>query len=795
MNKIFAVISSRKFLSAALGAFLALAAFGMPSGLAHADAPTSPPSFFGCVATGGNLGTCFVYAGTWFVATVMGLFISLGGVFINLGLAFNQNVYNSPFIQTGFGIVLSLANLGFVLALIVIAIATILRRDTYGAKATLWRLVVMAILVNFGLVITAPIVNLANNMTTYFTTAVSGSAGIENFTSHMAEAFKPQTLTQAPAVFSVCNSTLNDASHGPGIGAFLIPQSAITAVCNKITSDNKQSPADSFTLALMSLVFQFIFSFLIALAMLCIGVLLLVRYAYLGILLVLLPLAWLMFVFPKFSHEFGKWWSYFIKWTFFPPAAMFFIYLAVLLGTQTPAQAGGSTYLAAVGQSVGGQSGNIPEGAIMQQTGLQYANKDGSPGPIAAAETDIIIIGLMYGGLIAASSMTGKAGAFVVEQAKGVSGAVQGYAAKQSKKAGRATFRALGGEYAVRQMRTGQFGARLKSIPPLHWAVTRAGSNLGQAMAPHLDNRALVEEEKKNLPDDVKQLKENLAGNMRMERVLATIAKLAEKGELTDDLMVNGKNIKDFKDENDRVIKENYGSGKISGDADKALGSDKAMRDAAKALNRVAAANGDTTEALAHYTQASKEFIQKLSKADVSKMNVDGMIKPVKDANGSITGATMASRELLSVIAQHNPQLLTPMLTKAKGATGEAIRLGLDQIYRDEERGMGSWQSDEKLVARMDEINARTQELNGRLAAIANDGKMNAAQKGEARDKIQNELKDLSTEGKPDEMQKRYVEARLNQKYSKDKTDKAIANNVFGQAPFEQGATPSPPPH
>ena len=174
----------KKYFLTGFIALLALAFVAAPSGMAFAQnaagtTQTQVPSFLSCVAGGGSMGTCIVYAATWFVAGIMGLFISLGGVLIKLGLAFNQHVYDSPFIQTGFGICLSLANLGFVLAIIVIALATILRSETYGYKKSLWRLVVMAILVNFGLVITAPIVNFANSMTIYFTNAVSGAAGID----------------------------------------------------------------------------------------------------------------------------------------------------------------------------------------------------------------------------------------------------------------------------------------------------------------------------------------------------------------------------------------------------------------------------------------------------------------------------------------------------------------------------------------------------------------------------------------------------------------------------------------
>ena len=54
------------------------------------------------------------------------------------------------------------------LGIIVIALATILRIESYSIKKMLWKLVVMAILVNFGLVIIAPIFGFSNALTQYF---------------------------------------------------------------------------------------------------------------------------------------------------------------------------------------------------------------------------------------------------------------------------------------------------------------------------------------------------------------------------------------------------------------------------------------------------------------------------------------------------------------------------------------------------------------------------------------------------------------------------------------------------
>jgi len=431
----------KTFIRISVIAFLLLAVFAASSGVASASAtstynfqpqPTQTPGFFSCTFNGGAIGTCIVFVVTLTVSQIMGVFVSLGALVVKLGLSFNQGIYNSPFIQNGFGICLSIANLGFVLAIIIIAIATILRSESYGYKKALWRLIAMAILVNFGLVITAPIVSFADSITTYFLNTVSGTVGaggIEAFVDKTTGVLQPQALLQTPSDDAVAGCV---AGASGGLGATisgLLPTSFIQAICTHIVKP--ASDADSFSQMVLALVFNIIFLFFIALALFAIGVLFFVRYAYLTVLLVLLPFAWLAWIFPKFGHEFSKWWSTFIKWTFFAPAAMFFIYLALLLASQPAggAAAGSNGYLATVGNignaGASAQNGNTPEAGI--------AVVIGSVLPLKAAEQDFVIIALMLGGLMAASSLTGKAGSFVVEQAKGVSNGITGYAGRKTK--------------------------------------------------------------------------------------------------------------------------------------------------------------------------------------------------------------------------------------------------------------------------------------------------------------------------------------------------------------------------
>ena len=158
--------------------------------------------------------TCGVYYTSLVANGAMGLLLTVSAWLVKLGLQFNNNIFNSPAVQTGFSVSLAIANLGFVLGIIIIAIATIIRNQTYGIKQLLWKLVFMAILVNFGLVITAPIVGFANSMSTYFINATSPSVATGGYAAYVETimtAFAPQKLNAASTASqsTFCNSVMS----------------------------------------------------------------------------------------------------------------------------------------------------------------------------------------------------------------------------------------------------------------------------------------------------------------------------------------------------------------------------------------------------------------------------------------------------------------------------------------------------------------------------------------------------------------------------------------------------------
>jgi hypothetical protein len=499
--------------------------------------------------------TSAVYYVSLTVDKIMTLAVVGTAALVRLGLQFNEYIFTSPEVTTGFSVSLAIANLGFVLGIIIIAIATILRNQTYGIKQLLWKLVFMAILVNFGLVIMAPIVGFADSMSNYFINATSPSSatgGYEGYVTTMAQAFAPQTMTPAN---SVTSASCSGAASGTGTAA----------LCNLQTNVGNATQAgspDSLTQEILSMVFGITFLGLTAFTFLCLAILLIIRYLMLAGLLILLPLAWLTYVFPKFDNSFSKWWNVFIKWTFFPPLALFFIYLAFTTAANTGGLATQNAYLQkAAGLPAGASSG--PEGALVYQTGLGGAIQQGAD--------EILLVGLTIMGLLFALSLSGKAGSTVVNGATSVSKAAAGYAGRKTGKGAARLYQKAGGR---------DLNAALqRSRIPFVSTIGRGAANLTESAT-----KNQVDARHKALglgamdDDRLQAVTQGLHGK---EDQIAAAQEWQKRGKVDKIEKIGGVSLAEWLSKNQQPLKD-YGRGKLSGEIDTAMGSNDKIRRIAK---------------------------------------------------------------------------------------------------------------------------------------------------------------------------------------------------------------------
>jgi hypothetical protein len=201
---------------------------------------------------------------------------------------------SSEIVKTYWPVVLGIANMGFLLALVVIALFTTLRLDMGGGvRRMLPRLLIAALLVNFSLVIAGVIIDFSriimSLMTVMFglpnldalpTEIVADSAMNKNFVTWMEDSFE-------------------------------------------------KLEAGSVWAGALTMLFNAIAMWTMAIAMLIILITLLIRYIAILTLLIFSPFAYVLFAFPNTAGLAARWWKTFLKYVIVGPIILFFMLVAI----------------------------------------------------------------------------------------------------------------------------------------------------------------------------------------------------------------------------------------------------------------------------------------------------------------------------------------------------------------------------------------------------------------------------------------------------------------------------------
>jgi len=209
-------------------------------------------------------------------------------------LASYNNYIDVSVVKLGWVMVRDVANMFFVVALLVIAFATILGIEKYEWKKSLVKIVLMAILINFSNLIAQIIIDAAHVFTITFLNAVSASAG-----GNLINMFNLEKI----------NSLVQGADLGTditGAGIEVIAASLISLAFAIATAVSLGSYAIVMT----------------------------VRVVVLWALIILSPLAYLFSAMPKGEKYASRWWEEFTKHVIVAPVMVFFLWLAfATLGT------------------------------------------------------------------------------------------------------------------------------------------------------------------------------------------------------------------------------------------------------------------------------------------------------------------------------------------------------------------------------------------------------------------------------------------------------------------------------
>jgi len=303
---------------------------------------------------------------------IFGIFFVIAAWLVSFTLQLNETVADknvNMIADIGWKISRDVANLGFVLLTVIMAFTTIIRVQSYGAKKLLLNLVIAAVVVNFSFLIAGTLIDFSNVLTNFFIRRISPSGFGTEFTETLAGAFGPQKF-------------LLEETDDP-----LPPDPS-----------QEESGVVTFGIAMLSsiagLFFITFFTLLATIVLLMLAAMFLIRYVALTFILILAPLAWLFWVFPGLKSYNSQWWSAFWKYTFFAPAASFFVYLSILA-----AQGLNSIEYKSKIAVVGGGLPNIL--VKIAQEGTQM----------------IVVAGLMIGGIMVAQKM-GIEGANIANKAK-----------------------------------------------------------------------------------------------------------------------------------------------------------------------------------------------------------------------------------------------------------------------------------------------------------------------------------------------------------------------------------------
>lgn len=284
-----------------------------------------------------------LYPFIWFFGKLIALFIWL---FVRIA-QYNDFIHSNA-VTLGWTMVRDICNMFFILILLIIAFATILRVEKYNIKALLPKLILMAVLINFSKMICGVFIDLAQVVMLTFVNAFKDLAG-GNFLE----------MVGITKILSLDQASTDEVSVWSILGAVFL---------------------------------AFIFSFVSVFVILTMFIVLAMRIIMLWIYIVLSPLAYFLASFPQGQQYSQRWWTEFSKNLTVGPILAFFVWLAFasLGGVE-----GGSDITMMMGQE------DIPGNAAATIT------EAGSPDHVAKF---IISIGMLLGGLMIAQEMGGAVG-------------------------------------------------------------------------------------------------------------------------------------------------------------------------------------------------------------------------------------------------------------------------------------------------------------------------------------------------------------------------------------------------
>jgi len=279
--------------------------------------------FIGKSSLGGCIGHIIYYV--WFTPATWA--IGLAGWFFDILAAFTLStvVMDAKFVGLGWAGVRDITNMVFIFALLAIAIATILQVEEFSAKRVLARLVVIALVVNFSLFVSRVIIDAGNISALFFYDRISAPSGATTNIKG-GEGRAPKDALSKPDALGVQVKSISEL-----VVNGIRPQ-AIFGNPELLAGVAASDPGRIIVLYLFigALIFAAAWIFF------SVGIIFLGRVGVLWLLMILSPLAFAAMIFPKTKQYADRWWKELVNQSFLVAIFLFFVYLAVLVGSTGP---------------------------------------------------------------------------------------------------------------------------------------------------------------------------------------------------------------------------------------------------------------------------------------------------------------------------------------------------------------------------------------------------------------------------------------------------------------------------
>lgn len=232
-----------------------------------------------------------VEGATWILLAAARGFLALtiAALRIFMELAAYNGYIDSPVVLVGWYMVRDVANMFFVVALLVIAFGTILGLENYEWKKSLVKLILAAIFINFSRLIIGILIDASHIFTITFLNAVQGTAGGNLI--NMLQLPKVLSLAKADPTTTGNSDALNIQLLGGGIMAVIFSLIALVAIG----------------------------SYLVLMA---------IRVVALWVLIIVSPLAFILSTLPQTKQYATEFWQELSKYLVVAPTMVFFLWLA-----------------------------------------------------------------------------------------------------------------------------------------------------------------------------------------------------------------------------------------------------------------------------------------------------------------------------------------------------------------------------------------------------------------------------------------------------------------------------------